>query len=346
MDPIDFRSVYLFKKHIGIGVLLFWDKGDWKVVFATSRFYCFQFMFRHKLSKENLGDYLADPFWTLWNDLEMRKPDEKLSKFTFQFTYHPDEKLLRLDAITNIETCEDVTLTKVSDILGDEVLETPFLFWISDLQNWKHMERVDVNFPHIPANNEQEYVKNMEVVSLLANGGDNTDFFTSEGFLVVDGFNSRVQVSLTAFNSLMNLGSRYEKRKRISNTLKLVVTSITMKDGEERFCTYYPYWASWYRYVAQTFRRICKDTDGMMEPLKKVTGGAQAFRAKIEELGWGNGPTKLFWRLNDLKEGGAFEYFTTAENLNSGLAPKLLQQWIEHYKLFDDVQQQLASEEE
>lgn len=353
VDTIDWSTAVVYKKPIGIGVLVFYDGGAWKVVFAHSGFYCSQLQNRLSLEKKDLSEIRFD-FWDLWSEKKMAFPDEKFQNFTFEFTYHPDERQLQLDAIMNRESCVDVTMTKTSDVIANETLEMPFIDFVSSLCHWDSLERVVVSFPYQSSTNDEEYRQNMEKILELAKRGKGLDFFRHEGFLVIDGSNARVQVSLPGYSALMKLRSSYERKNRVSHILCIVKATIALKDGEHRFCSYYPDWASWYRYVAATFRRICKELDETLVALKKCGEDVSSFGAAIADRGLE--PPRLMWKLKTFgtkdssgsegkEEGGALRFFTLEENLYHGQAPLLLNSWVDHNKPFDDVQQNLADPE-
>lgn len=344
VDTIDWSTVMLFKKPVGMSILLFFDKNEWKIVCAHSGFLFSQYAPRFGYSKGHCDEIHAR-FWKLWDSREMRRPDQKFENFTFQFTFHFDEQILQLDAIMNTKSCTDVTVAKTCDVIADESLETPFLFFTAKLFHWDSIERIAFSAPHSNANNDELYTQNVESVLNIAKRAKEMDFFKHEGYLLLDASYARVQVSLSGFMSLMMIRSRYERKNRVIHMLRIVRATIALERGEERFCEYFPDWAPWYRYVAATFRRICADIDAAYEPLNKKAGNNfNAFRTAVEESGYEQ--QKIFFKLKAFKGSGALNYFTDADNIYHGPAPLLLKAWVDLWKPFDDVQHALSVETE
>lgn len=335
VETIEWPTLHVFRKPIGIGVLLFWAENEWKIVCANSGFYTSQYLLRYHLKKKELTDHLRDKFWSLWEGKQMVKPLEKFSKFAFQFTFHPEEEMLVLDGICDVEACKDVTMNEARELIAGEDSEARFLFFVSKLHSWDTIELLEFTLPSKTGRTDNAITKNYVKLLQHASEAAKTDFFKYEGFLLIDGSNARVQISHPAYHSLQMASSRYERKKRTDHFLKIVQSSITLPRGEERFCEYYPHWASWYRYLASVLRRMCHDMDEAYKPFKDISDPV-VFRDAVNSSGYSQ--SKVYWKLRSLAPGkGALDYFTDLHNVNEGPAPQVLTAWINQMKVFEDL---------
>lgn len=335
VETPDWSSVQVFRKPIGIGVLLYCLEGEWKIVCANSGLYTSQYLVRHHLTKEELTAHLAEQFWALWQQRGMRIPDSKFARFTFEFTFHPDEQLLQLDGIMDRDSCTDVTMIPAKQVLAGEDSEVRFLFFLTKVQNWASIELVSVNLPSKTGRTDNAVAKNYLAIQRLATEAAKTDFFKFEGFVLIDDANARVQISHPSFNSLQLVRSRYERKRRTDHFLKIVQSTLSLPRGEERFCDYYPHWASWYRYIASVMRRMCNDMDEAYKPFAEISDPV-AFRDAVNSSGYSQ--SKVYWKLRSLAAGKkALDYFTDLANVNEGPAPQVLNAWIHQMKVFEDL---------
>lgn len=335
VDTIDWSTMHMFRKPIGIGVLFYWHENEWKIVCSNSGLYTTQYLVRHHLQKKELTSHLSPLFWSYWESKGMQKPDAKFSKFTFEFTFHPEEQLLQLDGIMDTESCTDVTMAETKLLLDNEASEERFLFYAAKLHFWEHLEQVSVNLPSKTGRTENAVGKNWVEVIRMSIEAAKTDFFKFEGFTLIDALNARVQVSHPGFNSLQLVRSRYERKRRTDHFLKIVQSSLSLPQGEERFCEYYPEWASWYRYIASILRKMCSDMDEAFIPFKEIKDPV-AFRDAVNSSGYSQ--SKVYWKLKSLPTGKvALDYFTDLRNVNEGPAPQVLTAWINQMKVFDDL---------
>ena len=335
VDKLEYRTTKVFKRPQGIGVLVFWHEDELCAVFGSSGFYASQFCLRHSCSNRQIGHHVHTLFWQTFRRKEYREPDKELRHFCFHFVFHPDEDLLVLGGIMNLYTLMDVTLSPTCQVMPLEPSTEPFLFSFKTRLNWTHLENVSVNFPSLKAATENSVSRNMDVIAKLATGATDMSLLCYEGFLLIDAHNTRVQVSLPQYHALSMVPDRYERKNRTRHFLKIVRATLKFERGEELFCTYFPEWAAWYRYTASVFRRICAQMELDYEPLSKIDDQTK-FKEAVDQLPFAQ--SKIFWKLRSTKS-SAFDYFTDLANLNEGPGTSAILSWVDHFHVFDDVNQ-------
>lgn len=347
VDKIDFATAKLFRKPQGFGVLMFWHKNDWKVAFASSGFYADQYLYRYSLTRHTLGDHLLEPFWSMWERKRFEKPGKEAQSWTFQFVFHPDEDLLQLEAIVDKTSIDDISMadsrSKMSIEGGDN---EPFLVAYAKSRNWDFLEQVPISFPSKKATTDAAIQQNYDLVLKMANGATEMELLKFEGFVLCDESRGRVQFSLPQYTMLTNLRSRYERKNRTTHFVSIVRATVGLPNGEERFCTYYPAWASWYRFTLSIFRLVCLEADEAFKPFSKISDAAE-FREEMKKVDANNKSafsySKLFFRLR-LVGVTSFETFTNRKMLNDSTTVFILSSWINHRDAFKSVQKMSTEE--
>jgi hypothetical protein len=349
VGKLDYTTTMVFKKPQGIGVLLFWDQNEIRALFASSGLYTAAFAMRHNVSLGELGPILYKPFWETFRRKGFQNPGPEAQNWTFQFVFHPDEDMLLLDAIMDNTTFKDISMVPTSSLfIGESSMEPILLFYANSL-NWDSIERVQVTFPSKLTKTDNAILKNMEVMMKLASAATDMSLLRYEGFLLIDQSETRLQVSLPQYQSLSLLYSPYERKYRTKHFLKIVRATINLPplseggmSGEARFCVYFPQWTGWYQYIASILRRMCTQLDTAYQTVAKFEDQTE-FKNAAEAISYMH--SRIFWKLRAAKS-NALDYFTAMTNLNEGPAPSLLQAWIDHFNVFDDVANPHMFEEE
>jgi predicted nucleotidyltransferase len=340
VGKLDFSTTKAYKKPQGIGVLMLWHQNQFVAIFASSGLYTAQFAARHGVELSQLGHVLHDPFWESFERKGYLKPDSKYSKWTFEFTYHPDEDLLQLDAIMDHKDFLDISLAPACDHMENETSNDPLFEIFAKRMNWASLEYVPLTFPSKLAKTENAVLKNMEMVQKKAGGATDLPLLRYEGFLLVDAHGTRVQVSLPQYHSITMLYSPFERKYRTRHFLAIVRATLNLGDisspdnsGEARFCRYFPQWASWYRYIAAVLRRMCDQIDKSYATVSHLQDQAD-FRVASEAISFAH--AKIFWKMR-INKCTTLAYLTNPLNLNEGPATQFLTSWVDQFKIFDDV---------
>lgn len=320
-ETLDLNTTLVYKKPVGIGVLMFWHENELCAVFCASGMYAASYAIRHGVSPQQLGTILYVPFWTAFRALGCQDPPRD-SK-SYQFCFHPDENHLRLLSIMDVDTLVDISM-------GSSVAEEgPFFEKVAKSLNWPCLERVQVVIPYKKLKNEYHMKNNLEAVHEAA---QLQDILRYEGFLLCDALGVRVQSSLPQFAALEKLMSMYERKHRTIHFLAIV--RATINDGQDRFCRDYPQWASWYRYTAHVLRGMCVELDTLYKERFAHIEGVEEFQKATE------GPdvrAKALWKLR-AGQVSALTLFTTYKDLDERSAVSLiLQKWVSDRKVFADV---------
>jgi hypothetical protein len=334
---LDFLTTRVYKKPQGIGVLLFWNGNDFSAIIASSGLYCAQYCLRLGIPLSKIGESLSPLFWTVFNSKGYRLPEKEGFDWTFQFVFHPDEDLLQLDSIVNNTTLCDISMEPASMFITGESASDPLFEIISRRLSWDCLEYVPLTFPSLTGSHDQMLAANMAFMTKRATLVTDMSLLRFEGFLLVDRSHSRIQVSLPQYTSITLLYSPFERKYRTRHFLKIVRATANLPgpiSGEERFCKYFPQWSSWYRHVAQIFRKVCADMDKAYEAVAKIEA-LDDFRAACDLVHTAH--SRVFWKLRNSKS-SAFEFFTDLTNLNEGPAPVALHGWVDEFQVFKDVE--------
>lgn len=232
VHTIDFKTARVYRKPQGFGVLMFWYEDDWKVVFPSSGFYAQEYLTRFSLTRESLSSHLSELFWREWDKRGSKKPGKEYRNWTFQFVFHPDLSLLQLDAIVDVLSLSDITMSDSKSKMGEEGEKGLALFErFSLLHLWEPLLRVPCSFPSPRAETEAAIILNFEAVQKMASGCIEMTTLKYEGFTLIDSSNARVQVSLPQYNMLIGADSRFERKNRAHNFLSIVRGTLNSKQG-------------------------------------------------------------------------------------------------------------------
>lgn len=342
-ETLDLNTAIVYKKPVGIGVLVFWHEESLNAVFCSSGFYASSYASRHNLPNQQLGHALHSQFWTAFRKLGCQNPP-KSKNWTFQFVFHPDENILQLQSIMDVSTLQDISMVSATD-MGLEDKDTPFFESFAQSLGWPCLERVRVKIPNKQPKTEEHMKANLEAIHQAAQLQDIVRF---EGFLLADSKGVRLQSSLSQFAALEKLTSMYERRYRTNHFLAIVRATcdkVPTRDsaeknasgltGEERFCRDYPQWAAWYRYISLVFGSICEQMDAIYQSKLAQIENVDDFKAACDAFSPAR--AKALWKLRTSKK-TAMDLFTTYKDLEDRTAASIcLMKWVNELRVFDDV---------
>jgi hypothetical protein len=236
LDPFTAR---VYEKTQGIGVLLFWHQKSLRAVVASSGSYSHHFAQRHGLSAYYLGHFVGRLFWKAFRNKGFQNPPSD-KNWTFQFSFHPEEDILQLDAIMDNNTLIDISMYESRSLLPGESSTEPLLEVLPSRLNWNVPTRIvlDLVAAKVAAADLPPSTKNvppkdpiLEAIQKATNNSS-LSFLRSEGLFAIDRHGVRAQCTLPQYQSLQLLASPFERKNRTRIFLKIVRASLASASNQ------------------------------------------------------------------------------------------------------------------